>query len=124
MIRDTVRTTQEAFPDVNQVSFDYGFYTPDNLTLLEGILDCAVLPKKRYTRGRDQVRESAPPFVTMRTKHPGIESCINKLEHCGLDWVRAHGADGFKKMVGVAIVAANIHRIEPLASPVLPSESG
>ena len=47
----------------------------------------------------------------MSKRRPGVESCINKCEHFGLDRVQAHGADGFEKMVGLPIVAANIHRI-------------
>ena len=40
-----------------------------------------------------------------------MESAINALEHRGLDRVRAHGADGFERVVGLSVLAFNIHRL-------------
>ena len=47
----------------------------------------------------------------MRRKHPAVESAINNLEQRGLDRVLAHGADGFAQVVGLSVLALNVHRI-------------
>ena len=43
----------------------------------------------------------------VRQAHPAVESAINNFEQCGL----SQGADGFGRIVGLALVAANLHRI-------------
>ena len=43
--------------------------------------------------------------------HAAVESAINNLECRGLNRVRAHGADGFKRMVGLSVLSTNFHRI-------------
>ena len=40
-----------------------------------------------------------------------MESAINNLEQRGLDRVLSRGSGGFERMVGLAVVAANLHRI-------------
>ena len=40
-----------------------------------------------------------------------MESSINNLEQRGLDRVLSRGADGFERMVGLGVLAANVHRI-------------
>ena len=37
-----------------------------------------------------------------------MESCINALENHGLDRCRDHGLKGFKRYVGLAVLARNI----------------
>ena len=61
--------------------------------------------------GADRIREGAETFVVLRRKHPAVESAINTLEHRGLDRVRAHGAGGFERVVGLSVLAFNIHRL-------------
>ncbi|MCY4150638.1 MAG: hypothetical protein OXE94_00160 [Aestuariivita sp.] len=41
---------------------------------------------------------------------PALESAINMLEHHGLQRVLSYGADGFSRMVGILIIAANLVR--------------
>ena len=50
----------------------------------------------------------------MRRQHPAVESAINNLEHRGLERVHSHGAGGFERIVALAVVAANLHRIGQL----------
>ena len=104
-----IKETQALYPDLRVCSFDRGFHSPDNRVRLDTMLDLNALPRK----GRLCVaeREEAQAFAEARRQYPAVESVINYLEHCGLDRVRSHGADGFAHTVALSILAANLHRI-------------
>ena len=106
-----VERTQRRFPEFRKCSFDRGFHSPENRRRLDELLEHNVLPQKGRLSQADQQRESATEFVKMRKQHPAVESAINNLEHRGLDRVRSHGTWGFERMVGLSILAANIHRL-------------
>ena len=105
-----VEETQSRFPEFRSCSFDRGFHSPANRLDLDTLLDHNVLPRKGRLSRADRIREGEETFVAMRRKHPAVESAINNLEHRGLDRVRAHGADGFERDVGLSVMAFNIHR--------------
>ena len=69
------------------------------------------LPKKGYLGKGDWEREAEREFAATRKKRSGVESCTTNLRHRGLDWVRAHGADGFARAVSLSVIALNLHRI-------------
>ncbi len=48
-----------------------------------------------------------PAFGAARRAHAAVESAINNLECRGLNRVRAHGADGFERMVGLSVLSTN-----------------
>lgn len=50
----------------------------------------------------------AEEFKEARRKHSAIESSINALENHGLDRCLDHGIHGFKRYVGLAVLARNI----------------
>ncbi len=106
-----VRETQSRFPDFRSCSFDRGFHSPQNRLALDILLDHNVLPRKGRLSRADRIREGEEIFVAMRRKHPAVESAINTLEHRGLDRVRAHGAGGFERFVGLSVLTFNIHRL-------------
>jgi hypothetical protein len=60
-------------------SFDKGFWTPNNLKALSGIVKLAVLPKKGRRSKADALREGSKEFGKIRKWHSGIESAINAL---------------------------------------------
>ena len=91
--------------------FDRGFHSPQNRLDLDTLLEHNVLPRKGRLSRADRIRESDETFVAMRRKHPAVESAINNLEHRGLDRVRAHGSGGFERVVGLSVLAFNIHRL-------------
>ena len=103
--------TQSLYPDFRSCSFDRGFHSPENRLDLDELLDHTVLPRKGYLSKADRIREGEETFMVMRRQHPAVESAISNLEHRGLDRVRAHGADGFERVVGLSVLASNIHRL-------------
>jgi hypothetical protein len=60
-------------------SFDKGFWTPNNLKELSGIVTLAVLPKKGKRSKIDAQREGSKAFGKIRKWHSGIESAIHAL---------------------------------------------
>lgn len=103
-----IRQTKERFPDFNSCSFDKGFYTPDNKEKLKGILAGVILPKKGKLSQKDKVEENSEEFRERRRKHSAVESSINALENHGLDRCPDHAAEGFRRYVGLAVLARNL----------------
>ena len=98
-------------PNLSTVSFDKGFYSPDNLIVLEDQLSHVTLPKKGRLSQADKERESSDQFVQGRKQHPGIESAIHSLQVHGLDRCPDRGIAGFKRYVAWGIVAFNLHKL-------------
>lgn len=99
------------FPMINQCSYDKGYYSKDNVIVLNECLDNVILPKKGRCNKDEQAWENSEPFRQARRQHSAVESCINNLEVRGLDRCLSYGVDGFERHVGLAIVATNIHRM-------------
>ena len=102
---------QELYPCLAACSFDKGFHSPANRERLDAALELNALPRKGRLSKADREREGAPAFRAARRAHAAVESAINNLEQRGLGRVRARGADGFERMVGLAVLAGNLHRI-------------
>lgn len=106
-----VGEAQARFPDLKLCSFDRNFHSPGNREALDEMLEHNVLPSKGRGSQAQRERETQPTFVEARRQHPAVESCINNLEHRGLDRVRTYGAAGFERTVALSVVAYNLHRL-------------
>ena len=60
----------------------------------------------------EKERECSETFRKQKRKHSAVESGINALEVHGLDKCLDHGINGFKRYVGLAIVARNIQKLD------------
>ncbi len=103
-----IKETKARFPNFRSCSFDKGFHSPDNQKDLSKILDRVVLPRKGRLSAINKEIEHSEEFIKARKKHSAIESSINALENHGLDRCRDHGIYGFKRYVGLAVLARNI----------------
>jgi hypothetical protein len=93
-------------------SFDKGFYSKDNLnTLQHDYTDQVILPKRGRFSKDDKERESAKTFKQLRKAHSAVESNINMLEHHGLNRCIDKGLKGYKRNVGLSVLAYNLHII-------------
>ena len=99
------------FPSLKACSFDKGFYTPSNRDNLRTLLDQVVLPKKGRLSQKDKEEQNSEEFVEARYQHSAVESAINALEIHGLDRCQDHGINGFKRYVGLAVLARNIQKV-------------
>jgi IS5 family transposase len=97
---------------ISSHSFDKGFYSKINLdTLQQDYTTQAVLPKRgRYSK-EDKERESSKSFKQLRRAHSAVESNINMLEHHGLNRCVDKGLHGYKRNVGLSVLAYNLHII-------------
>lgn len=105
---EMVSTAKKKFPKLKGCSFDKGFHSPDNQSVLAGIIDHVVLPRKGRLSAEAQGIESTDDFVQARRKHSAVESAINALENHALDRCPDHGLFGFKRYVALAVLARNI----------------
>ena len=106
-----VSETQSRFKDFSTCSFDKGYHSPDNQEKLKEILDTVALPRKGKRSKKVQALESTDEYRQAHDKHSAVESAINALEVHGLDCCPDHGIEGFKRYVGLAVVARNVQRI-------------
>lgn len=91
-------------------SFDKGFFSKDNqATLRDAAIEQVILPKRGRHSKDDKERESTSEFKKLRNAHSAVESNINMLEHHGLNRCMDKGLRGFKRCVGLSILAYNLH---------------
>lgn len=111
-IHPLIERIQQKFKDqkIYSHSFDKGFYSKDNLHALQqsGIQE-VVMPKKGKPNKEEKQRESAKQFKQLRYAHSAVESNINMLEHHGLNRCADKGLQGYKRYVGLSILAYNLH---------------
>jgi len=106
-----IRKTKESFPELQKCSFDKGYHSPANRIELEQLLEQAVLPKKGKLSLKERETESSEEFIKMKRRHSAVESAINALENHGLDMCPDQGIFGFKRYVGLAVLARNIQHL-------------
>lgn len=95
---------------IHSQSFDKGFYSKANLqTLTDSGIAQVVLPKKGRHNQEDKKRESDRSFKALRNDHSAIESNINSLEHHGLNRCMDKGLHGYKRCIGLSVLAYNLH---------------
>lgn len=103
---------QEKFMDnkIYSLSLDKGFYSKANTKILaDSKVKEAVLPKRGPHTIADKERESSKTFKKLRNQHSAVESNINMLEHHGLNRCMDKGMHGFKRCVGLSVLAYNLH---------------
>jgi glycine cleavage system H lipoate-binding protein len=106
-----IQEAKERFDDLSSCSFDKGFHSPNNQVELAKILDKVFLPRKGKLSAINQEIENAEEFIQARRKHSAIESSISALKNHSLERCPDHGLHGFKRYVGMAVVARNIQII-------------
>jgi len=106
-----IKETKERFSQLTSCTFDKGFHSPDNQKDLAVLLDKVILPRKGKLSAINKEIENSEEFKEARRKHSAIESSINALENHGLDRCLDHGIHGFKRYVGLAVLARNIQII-------------
>jgi IS5 family transposase len=108
---EMVAETQRRFANFDQCSFDKGFHSPSNQQELARLLTTVIMPKKGRLSETDQLREHSEEFRCAKRRHSAVESAINALQVHGLDLWPDHGIDGFKRYVGLSVLARNIQKL-------------
>jgi len=95
---------------ISSHSFDKGFYSKANLEILQQAnIEQVILPKKGKLNKEEKQKESTKRFKQLRYAHSAIESNINMLEHHGLNRCADRGLHGYKRYVGLSVLAYNLH---------------
>ena len=96
---------------VSGCSSDKGFFSKEDIELMELFDIKAFISKKGKCSASDLQRENDPEFIKAKRKHSAVESNINELEHRGLDRCPDKGIRGMHRYVGLAVIAYNLRRI-------------
>ena len=99
------------YPAIQSFSVDKGFSNKEDKALLEAYIPEVIMPKKGRRNQQEKEAESRPAFKKLKNKHSAIESNINELEHRGLDRCPDRKQHNFKRYVGMAVSAYNLHKI-------------
>lgn len=97
--------------NIESLSFDKGFWNPENYNELKGLVNKLILPKKGKLSKAETERESNPTFKELRRKHAAVESAINCLEHHGLNRCPDKGDDGYRRYTALGVLAYNLHKL-------------
>jgi len=96
---------------IASISFDKGFWCPENHNKLANLVDKLILPKKGKLNKLEQQREQDKTFRALRRQHSAVESAINCLEHHGLNRCPDKGLDGFRRYTALGVLAYNLHKL-------------
>lgn len=95
---------------VEKVSFDRGFYTPENEKELSEIVANVCLPKRDPKGYNEQQQTADVTFRNARRRHPGVESAIGALQSGnGMERCRDRTEVGFERYLVLAILGRNLH---------------
>lgn len=111
-VEGLLKRIEKNFPTVKIAShsFDKGYYSKENkIALDESNVAQGILPKKGRHNQEDKERESDLEFKKLRRRHSAVESNINMLEHHGLNRCMDKGLRGFRRYVGLSVLAYNLH---------------
>ena len=96
--------------EIEDASFDRGFYTPENEEQLRTIITHLCLPKKALREYAEQKKNASVRFHQARQRHPGIESAIGALQSGnGLERCRDRTEIGFERYLALGILGRNLH---------------
>jgi hypothetical protein len=111
VVVDQTQVAQERHNhEIQDASFDRGFYSPENEKQLRQIIEHPCLPKKAPSEYEEQTKNASVRFREARQRHPGIESAIGALQSGNaLARCRDRSEIGFERYLGLAILGRNLH---------------
>ena len=100
--------TKKVYPQIKQASFDKGFYSVDNKTSLEQIVDRLIMTRKGKLTKVEKELERDKEYVRARNEHRAVESGISALINHGLDRCLDHGIEGLCRYAAFSVTARNL----------------
>ena len=96
--------------EIKEASFDRGFYSEENETMLQEIIEHPCLPRTHPKAFVEQMKEASVRFRKARQRHSGIESAIGALQSGnGLKRCRDRSERGFRRYLSLAVLGRNLH---------------
>jgi IS5 family transposase len=95
---------------IEEASFDRGFFSEENEKQLKEIIQHPCLPKRNAKQFAEQKKNASVRFHNARQRHPGIESAIGALQFGnGLERCRDRTEIGFDRYLALGILGRNLH---------------
>lgn len=95
--------------EIEDASFDRGYFSEENQAALEFILDHPCLPPRHRNQYALWMKEQTGRIHASRNSHSGIESAIGALQSGnGLKRCRDRSEQGLQRYLGLAILGRNI----------------
>ena len=96
--------------EIEEASFDRGYFSADNQTELESILDHPCLPPRHRNQYATWLTEQTVRIHHARKRHSGIESTIGAIQSGnGMKRCRDQTEEGLERYLGLAILGRNLH---------------
>jgi IS5 family transposase len=113
-VPETRRLQQRFDQQVEELSFDRGFHSPENHVELAKLVKSPCLPKPGFKQAAAQLAEHSTAasltFRAAKQRHPGIESAINGLQSGnGQTRCRDRGELGLERYLALGILGRNLH---------------
>ena len=112
VVDQTKLAQQKHAGEIVKASFDRGFHSDENETLLHNLInDVCVLPRHpgQYAK---RLKEGSVGFHQTRLRHSGVESAIGAMQRGnGLKRCRDRSELGFERYFGLAILGRNIQTL-------------
>ncbi len=112
---DFIKDLQKRFEcKIDCVTFDKGFFSKENKTELEGIVETVILPSKGK-KTKEEKESHDESYYENKNWHSGIESAISCLERGNnLGLCLDKGLEGFDRCVAASILARNLQTLGKL----------
>ncbi|EAY25610.1 transposase (IS4 family) protein [Microscilla marina ATCC 23134] len=98
-------------------SFDRNFGSKENREELSKVVDYLVMPKKGKVSKKEREKLKQKEYSKYKRQHATVEANINQLECLGAGKCRDKGIEGFKRYVGLSVLAYNLHRVGKKRKP-------
>jgi hypothetical protein len=113
-VPETRRLQKRFHNQVEELSFDRGFHSPENQDELAKLVKSPCLPKPGVKQAGEQLAtqstEASVTFRAAKQRHPGIESAIGGLQSGnGQKRCRDRGELGLERYVALGILGRNLH---------------
>lgn len=100
---------------IEEISFDCGFHSPENQTELAKLVSLVCLPKKGKHQSAQQNASATDAFRRARRRHSGIEAAIGALQSGnGLKRCRDKTELGFERYLALGVFGRNLHTLGKL----------
>lgn len=111
-VRET-KALQETFDEqVQRLSLDRGFHSPENQTRLSELVHHLCLPKPGARQSAVQLADADEEFLDALQHHPGVESAIGALQSGNaLKRCRDRSEIGCQRYLQLAILGRNLHTL-------------
>lgn len=116
VVVEQTRITQERHPgEIEDASFDRGFFSEDNRTALDEIVDHPCLPPRHRNQYSDLMATATVRLKQSWHRHSGIESAIGALQSGNsLKRCRERSEAGLEFYLGLASLGRNMHTLGKL----------